>query len=1005
MATVKQIILLSFFLIAIFIIAPVSAWTENFQNLDKSNYCGPIATWGKTTRTYSDTYYGIAQYNAPTGYKYPIPSNYWAVTIYDRTEVVGSDGGFGWSASASCGKYNLRFSWSDPARYECFRSDGVIKVYKDGVYVTQYASATLPYYFSIEFINNYDSAYLKDLVIGSTEKNVVGTIPADWFVAKDIGDPALTGLYNPSYNNVYNTYFHSTFSTGIGYGGNNTISIIGPDGVTYESQTSSSYTGVITHNLTAFFAQNPPFGFYTVQLSNDLGTVSESFVYKASALTGTSVVWDDTTYGLDESATMTYSIADSHWLTDDYEYSLKIQNTTLDDISEWDITLRPVSQTRTVAVTPINFPSTGTYYCTLYAVDKSSGEEILLAYDEAEFDVGAGGLVSITGTTFDAINATELGSCTVTATQSGSSTNTTSDPTTGGYTKTGLVTDESIGMNASKTNWTGFPVYFIPIEDGTYIVDLGLIYTGASGTEGGPSPGGWEEVTGGLATIDSSGNTTTGYWNATTDGTGLGGLIYNEPYWSTTSGATVTVSNATFNATKTTGDGGWYQFNETVDGICGGTYTITVSKTGYSTVTTTTTLVEDWFTRKDLCLGTDFTLTVNCRELTTNGFITDSDVYVELDTGDSTTTSTGVAIFSDVDYGVVGITASALGYYPGTGSVVVDSDTTTTVYLQKEGEEASTSAPTNSSGFGVGYAPKSVRFTVQTIWGKPIENCLVNATGYETTVGDWDWLYKVFGVDVNETPIATCTMGGYTDYKGDINFVMLEPVQYNCTFVKSGEINTTMSIYPKDDYYVVYATDFGNTSWLEGGSDINEVISVNVTKGDDGSTGWINISYTDTSGGTTGGTCYLNQTNPLDPDGDETVVDSYVIATNNWSENFTALAIDGEAYHVHVDPVHSTWDFERSYVVNFPKEKVNPLGLSDQELMMLATFLILFTGLLFGAISAPHAPLIMSFLGWIFLALGWLDAMLLTATAALTLATVLSVLTLVMVRSKKERFI
>jgi hypothetical protein len=262
-------------------------------------------------------------------------------------------------------------------------------------------------------------------------------------------------------------------------------------------------------------------------------------------------------------------------------------------------------------------------------------------------------------------------------------------------------------------------------------------------------------------------------------------------------------------------------------------------------------------------------------------------------------------------------------------------------------------------------------------------------------------------VNQTDTPIATASMSGTTDYKGDINFVMFEPVQYDMTFVKAGEINRTETIYPKDDYYIIYATDFGNTSWLEGGTDINDAISCTVTKGDAGTanSGWINCAYTDLSGGTTGGTCYLNQTDPTDPDGPEITISSYAIATNNWSKNFTALDIDDQSYHVHIEPTHSTWDFERSYVVTWPKVKINPLNLSDQELMIVATFLILFTGLLFGAISAPHAPLIMCFVGWVLFILGWMDVMILTAVAALTLATVLSVLTLVMVRSKKERFI
>jgi hypothetical protein len=72
---------------------------------------------------------------------------------------------------------------------------------------------------------------------------------------------------------------------------------------------------------------------------------------------------------------------------------------------------------------------------------------------------------------------------------------------------------------------------------------------------------------------------------------------------------------------------------------------------------------------------------------------------------------------------------------------------------------------------------------------------------------------------------------------------------------------------------------------------------------------------------------------------------------------------------------------------------------------MIATFLILFAGCLFGAVSAPHAPLVMSFLGWLFLAFGWLDAVFATASISLVLATVMSIVYLIMIRSKKERWV
>lgn len=604
------------------------------------------------------------------------------------------------------------------------------------------------------------------------------------------------------------------------------------------------------------------------------------------------------------------------------------------------------------------------------------------------------GTVTVTGYTYDAVNATPLGSVVVNVYQNSTYYNTTSNAG-GVYSAVGLEEDLEITLNTSKSGWVGYPVYLTAISPGSYTVDLPLVPTG------GPSQGTWGFCTGGSCTEDSSAATTTGYYNATSDGTGCGGIVYNEPYWGATSGSTVTLSNASWNASMSTDAGGWWQFDETADGLCGGTYTLTCSKSGYDTASTTVVCPEDEFTRKDTCLSTNYTLTVTCRDLDSSAVITDTDCYVELSTGGSGTTTDGVVTFNDVEYGVVEITGSAVGFYPGVTSCVMDGDKTSTCYLTSESQN-----PTNNTGLGVGYPPKTVRFKVQTIWGAPVTECLVNCTGYETTVGSWDWLYQLFGVDVNETPIATATMGGYTDINGDIDFVMFEPVKYNCTFVKAGECNETITLYPKDENYIIIAGGFGNTTAWVGGEDLNEAVTCNVTTATiDPTHANITVSYYDSSGGTTGGTCYLNQTNPLDRTGPEITVSSCAVAGNSWNHTFSVTDQAGESYFVRVQPTHSTWDFERDFSVTFPENQVNPLNLSDTELMFIAVFIILFSGLLFGAISAPHAPLIMCFLGWIFLAFGWMDAIALSAMAVLTLASVLAVLNLVMVRSKKERYI
>ena len=268
-------------------------------------------------------------------------------------------------------------------------------------------------------------------------------------------------------------------------------------------------------------------------------------------------------------------------------------------------------------------------------------------------------------------------------------------------------------------------------------------------------------------------------------------------------------------------------------------------------------------------------------------------------------------------------------------------------------------------------------------------------------------MYSLFGIDANETPIATAHMEGQTDYKGDINFLMLEPVKYVCNFTKTGEIDKTVEIYPKDDYYLILAEDYGNESWFDGGVDINSAINITVATSEVNAThAWINLTYRDSTGLTTGGTVYLNQTNTTVGGAPITLSTCSLSAGCEDGCNCTFLVQDypGEGYILQVDPTHSVWDFERTFTVTFPEEIVNPLGLTGMELALISAGCVLFAGALFSAISAPMAPLIMSFVGWICFALGWLGAVAVPAFAGLVLASVLAIAYLIAIGSHKERW-
>ncbi len=624
-----------------------------------------------------------------------------------------------------CDTPQIAFSGNAYDRFEFIRSGSTLTVYKNGiVYTSANIGSTVPYYagFGTQLVgvglpmNTWSS--FDDLVIGTNEEhNVISCPPQSWFVAKDIFDPGFSGLYSAVDTQEYTDAMHCSYAND---DGSSTIKVahVGT-GTVYDTQTVSNYAGIVTINLTTtLFNSGAPYGQYRVYID---GTSAEDyFWYKAIATSGTSVQWDDTEYTNGDTATVTFSISEGNWDADTYTYRVEIWDENLDETSSQYLPARPIATNKTYSVAEgTTFPATGTYYCVLTATDISSGEEILLVYDDCYVTLPGSGEVIIEGETYDATTNATLASCTVTATQLGSDHVTTSDAATGAYEINNLVTDWSLGVNASKTGYVGYLVAFTPYSAGTYGVDVPLV------PSGGPDPGDYS-------------NATTSYYNSTTDGTALGGLCYEGPYWSLCDGCEVTVSNATWNCTTTTGAGGWYQCNNVP---CGGTYSLSCSKSGYSTYSTSCSLTEGCFNREDCTIECSNDLTVLVRDLESGGLVANRTVTVELDTGQMATTTTGSCIFSGLPYGYYTITASAEDYYPGTAAAVMDEAKTVPVYIQEEW-----STIDGSSG-PVSYAPFNVRFSFRDQNSNPLDNLSVTATPLEST-GPWAWLSEWLGIAV-----------------------------------------------------------------------------------------------------------------------------------------------------------------------------------------------------------------------------------------------------------------
>lgn len=938
---------LGLLLVLLVVVQQAEAYVYTFQDASDLDdwegvnvYCSPFIT--------NDIFYDtnvIIGRSASYGqirHKISYPTNYWAFTL--RRYVFWGPAGFyiydiNKNSIVSYGHYSLA-----PGRWEIIRESPSYKLYYNGTYQGVVGtSSTVPYYFG--FLSAGGNGYVSydafdDVVIGTSEEhNVISCPPQTWFVANDIFDSGFSGLYDVVDHQVYAHEMHCSYATD---DGSATVTVTGPGGVV-NTTTVSSYAGIITYNLTTMlFQSGAPYGQYTVAISGS--TASDTFWYKAIATSGTSVLWDDSTYEDGDEATITFAISESNWDTDDYSYELRILDSDLSEIYSKSIASRPVNATQDIDITTALFPITGTYYATLYATDLSSSEDILLVYDDAYMYCAGSGAVTVSGETYYAVNNSVVGGADVNITQLGVTHETTSNVTDGTYEVVDLITDWSIGCNASLTGYESYEVFFTPLAGGEYNVDLLLVPTG------GPQPGNWYDVTGGQMTADSSGSDTTDYWNATLNGTSVGGIVYEAPYWNPASGALVNISNSTWSDTALIGAGGWYQF----DNLTQSQYSLSISKTGFATCSGTVTPLENQFTRKDAYLEIEYTLTVNAKDLASLGLITGDTVTISLSTGQSDTTTTGSVTFTGLSYNVYDVVASCEGYYAGYSTIILNEDMTVDVYLQSMGD--------SSSGPSANYIPHPVRFTYVDATGNPITGATVTAIAQESS-NPWSWLSSVFGFNTNLTNINT-TLSGTTGHDGTLSFLMVETVQYEVHCVKaSAGINHTVDIYPKESEYFIRIGSLPSVGANYPSYSLNATtVGTNVV---------LFGNYSDTSGSTTAAYFVV-----LNSTGSEVHNSSITLTSGVGSAYFAVNNTKGDQYREGIVAFHSTEGTIEKWIDITLKGAGRLIdfgeGWTDFMYLVMSVAGIFLVAGCFGEIDVKLGAFFVPLMGSFFLFIGWL---------------------------------
>ena len=810
-------------------------------------------------------------------------------------------------------------------------------------------------------------------------------------------------------------------------------------------------TGFVEYNWSAMFGAEG-YGIYNFNLYKDTTLIGQDYICYKSLLDSSWINIEKDQYGIGDTMKVTYFLDTPDFTANDYYIRL------YDAGGECKEAREVFASSGSEDFETLGYAGGMAYSLLVKDTEPATSYEDNRDLVELAFDVtNMLDSVYIRGITYNAETGVPLPNVSINFTQADSQYNTTSDAN-GTYEftyQTGsgtiltnetveFVTDVLIEANASKPLWWHENFSFTPLVAGTVIIDLYLLpdcvnlthsnYTIAGMTLSYP----FHQAVG---TADVNIRNTTTWTNNTISSADMGYYIFDD--LPVTSGAMyLAVINETFNSsvydtwvslahsgvqidsqkvTNTTDEIAFYNNTDYVMNYTDGkikvlstgnmtnqtdyhidynyfssgiTFYENATKTGYKDSATYTTVVDEECEYQNIILHGLYNLTVWAKHAETHISLTDFNaIFNEVDQKSSG--SDTHLTFTEVEYGIWRVQVDKEGFYSDVKYVYVAQDTNTTFYL----------APiTESGGEGVGqyYAPPHlVEFRVENIWGRPYENVHLNVTAQETTMGAWDWLKSVFGYrDEIAAEIQNGTMSGTTDTYGAMSFMMTETIKYKVhAYNASQGIDKTVYVYPKEERYIIVCSVI---RWEQNGTEEMRELTINVTTNTINDThANITIEYDDPSNATTNLTFYVNRTTNYNKQ--ENVGVYNVVSDSNVTHSFTVTPISGRSFFVRVVTENSEWGTKTwDFAVKFPGLRFD-LGLPSIVYPMIAIALILFTGGLFGASSATQGSLICCLEGWIFLGMGWFSSVApaVTMTMALSLATVVSILAIIIEKGRR----
>jgi hypothetical protein len=275
---------------------------------------------------------------------------------------------------------------------------------------------------------------------------------------------------------------------------------------------------------------------------------------------------------------------------------------------------------------------------------------------------------------------------------------------------------------------------------------------------------------------------------------------------------------------------------------------------------------------------------------------------------------------------------------------------------------AITPGSTTTGGAGIQYPPHNVQFLIRDMAGNPIQNANMTVTPVETSMGSYDWLQKLFGIDT-AVNIAGSTLMANTGSDGVTSFIMTESIRYNITINQTDGTFNSFLIYPKDDTFILRV---GTTALPVPTPGIGKYVTWDLDAVYLNNTYiFLNMSYINSAATT-------NLTYTVLKDGVSVYTSSPTfVGTSNLSYGFLVGHSDSNyTYGFTAFTPGFGWTNKSQIFVD--REKVD-IGVDDSWLNTISIFLMLMVGAMFSRRSIRNGVIIVPLFGMLLHQMGWFN--------------------------------